>query len=338
MMGTGSPDSPGATFDGDGVNFSVYSGSADRMELCLFDESDRQVRTVELDRQPDGTWHVRLPGCKPGQRYGYRAHGTYAPHEGLRFNPHKLLIDPYARDLAGEFRWSPAVFDFTGDDSDRRINTADSAAFVPKSVVCDALTTSLHARPVVPWSQTVIYEANVRGYTMRHPGIPEPERGKFRGMSNGAILSHLKALGITSIELMPVQDYIDEEFLVRRGLRNYWGYNTVNFFVPAGRLCSGDRRAEFRDMVNAIHDAGIEVILDVAYNHTGESDTFGPTLSFRGLDNLCYYRTVQGAPGEYVNDTGCGNTINVDHPRVRELVLCSLRYWAGEMGVDGFRF
>jgi glycogen operon protein len=338
MIEKGWPDTPGATFDGDGVNFAVYSGGAEGMELCLFDDDHRQVRTVQLTNQSDGTWHGYLPGCKPGQRYGYRAHGPYSPQQGLRFNPHKLLIDPFARDLAGEFRWSPEVFDFAGEQNDRRINTSDSAAFIPKSVVCGGSGPALHTKPVVPWSQTVIYEANVRGYTMRHPDIADSDRGRFRGLSNGAILSHLKALGITSIELMPVQEFVDEEFLFLHGLRNYWGYNSINFFVPAGRLCSSDRRAEFRDMVNAIHDAGIEVILDVAYNHTGESDTFGPTLSFRGLDNLCYYRTVQGAPGEYVNDTGCGNTVNVDHPRVRELVLSSLRYWAGDMGVDGFRF
>jgi glycogen operon protein len=260
----------------------------------------------------------------------------------LRFNPHKLLIDPYARDLAGDFRWSPEIFDHDKPGSELRMNVADSAAFVPKCVVTDTLNESMREKPAIPWSKTVIYEANVRGYTMRNADVPDADRGKFRGMHNGAILAHLKSLGITTIELMPVQEMIDEVFLARRGLRNYWGYNTISFFVPAGRLSGtdrgSDRRGEFRDMVNAIHDAGFEVILDVAYNHTGESDTFGPTLSFRGLDNLCYYRTVRDSPGEYVNDTGCGNTVNADHPRVRELVVSSLRYWANDMGVDGFRF
>jgi glycogen operon protein len=251
MTEKGWPDTPGATFDGDGVNFAVYSGGADGMELCLFDDDHRQVRTVSLNNQSDGTSHGYEPGCKPGQRYGYRAHGAYAPQQGLRFNPHKLLIDPFARDLAGEFRWSPEVFDFSGERNDRRINTSDSAAFVPKSVVCGGTGPALNARPAVPWSQTVIYEANVRGYTMRHPDIADSDRGRFRGLSNGAILSHLKALGISSIELMPVQEFIDEEFLVRHGLRNYWGYNTINFFVPAGRLCSADRRAEFRASARA---------------------------------------------------------------------------------------
>ena len=338
MIERGRPLPLGATCDADGVNFSIWSTDAECVELCLFDEDGRQTRKYELPEKTDDIWHGFLPRCKAGQRYGYRIRGRFAPDEGLRFNPHKLLIDPYARELSGEFRWSPEVFDFVHRNDTLRMSEEDSAAFVPKSVVVDDTAKASRRVAEIPWSETIIYEANVRGYTMRHPAIEKDQRGKFRGMKNLEILEYLKALGITAIELMPVHEFIDEAALTERGLRNYWGYNPINFFTPAARYSNGSPRQEFREMTDAIHDAGFEVLIDVVYNHTGETDTFGPTVSFRGIDNRGYYRTVPGEPGQYINDTGCGNTINADHPRVRALILDSLRYWTTGMGVDGFRF
>lgn len=334
------PSSPGAHWDGEGVHFALFSSRAEAVELCLFDEHANETRRIPLSDGHGDIWQTYLPGCIPGQRYGYRVHGPYDPQKGLRFNPHKLLIDPYARALSGRFSWSEAVFDFEPDSSNEefRLNKLDSAPFIPKSVVTGHTGDAGCLSPGVPWSEMIIYEANVRGFTMRHPDIPQAERGKFRGMCNAAILEYLKALGITSIELMPVHSFIDEAFLGKRGLNNYWGYNSFNFFVPEARYAGSDPAAEFRDMVNAIHEAGIEVLLDVVYNHTGEGDERGPSLSFRGIDNQAYYRHVTGQPGKYVNDTGCGNTLDADQPRVRELVIESLRYWHADMGVDGFRF
>ena len=340
MIGKGGPAPLGASWDGDGVNFALYSEGAESIELCFYDADDRETNRFALPDNTDGVWHGYVAGCKPGQAYGYRVRGAYSPADGLRYNANKLLIDPYARRLRGEFAWSPSVFDFEPDqrNGELQFNNADSAAFVPKSVVTGKTHYPSNSSPHVTWSETIIYEANVRGFTMRHPALPESERGVFRGMRNGEILDYLTSLGITSLELMPVHAFIDEHFLHRRRLRNFWGYNTINFFAPAERYLGGDEICAFREMVDAIHDAGIEVILDVAYNHTGESDRFGPTLSFRGIDNLSYYRTLPGSPGEYINDTACGNTINVDHPAVRKLIIDSLRYWTQEMAVDGFRF
>jgi glycogen operon protein len=286
----------------------------------------------------DGVWHGYLPGCRPGQRYGYRVHGPWQPETGLRCNPHKLLLDPYAREIAGTFTWHDAVFDYRPGADAMTMSLADSAEYVPKSIVCAPLERSPGEYPRIPWSQTVVYEANLRGYTMRHPAVPDAHRGSFAGLTHGAVLDYLKSLGITAVELLPVQAYIDEYHLAERGLRNFWGYNTVAFFAPMPRFAAGPARHEFLDMVNAIHDAGLEVILDIAFNHTGESDGSGPTLCFRGLDNLAYYRLEPDDPAAYVNDTGTGNTVNVDHPRVQALILDCLRYWSGELGVDGFRF
>ncbi len=346
----------GATADADGVNFALFSSVAERVELCLFDRDGKETGRYELPRKTADVWHGYLPGCRPGQRYGYRIHGPYEPEQGLRCNPAKLLIDPYARLLDGEFVWNEAVFDYRCDDrsygdygdygDNRRypdsgplsINKLDSAAFVPKSVVCAKRMRPPKPGRRTPWTETVFYEANVRGYTMRHPAVEEDARGTFAGMRNGEVLAYLKALGVTSLELLPVQAFIDERHLVDLGLRNYWGYNTIGFFSPMPRYARGDAIAEFIDMVSAVHDAGLELIMDVAYNHTGESDRFGPTLSFRGIDNAAYYRCEAGEPGRYVNDTGTGNTLNVDHSRTRQLVIDSLRYWAKDMGVDGFRF
>jgi len=342
MIQSGSGDRPGSYWDGEGVNFALYASAAEAVELCLFDENGEQVICYRLPGQADGAWCGYLPGCGPGQRYGYRVHGPWKPAEGLRHNPSKLLIDPYARALDGVFHWSGAVLDYDvstlNGAGPLQPNLTDSASVIPKCIVAGAVAAHRSQPPRIPWSETVIYEANVRGYTMRHPEIPEQERGKFRGLSNGKILEHLKALGITALELLPVHTFIDEGFLVGRGLRNFWGYNSINFFTPQSRYANQDAVAEFREMVDAIHEAGIEVILDVVYNHTGEGDEQGPSLSFKGIDNLTYYRTEAGHPDRYVNDTGCGNTMNVDHPRVQALVQDSLIYWHKDMAVDGFRF
>ncbi len=340
MTGSGSPSPLGATPDPDGTNFAVYAGAATDVELCLFDDQGRQTELFSLPHLSDGIWHGYLPGCSPGQRYGYRAHGQFDPERGLRYNPAKLLIDPYAKRLDGDFQWHPAVFDHadTGKDEPNRPHTDDSAPYVPKSVVCGASGPVSSLRPHVPWEETIFYEAHVRGFTMRHPAVDETVRGTFDGLCTREVLAYLQALGITSVELMPVHAFIDERHLVRHDLRNYWGYNPISFFAPTWRYARQDPIGEFQSMVNAIHDAGLEVILDVVYNHTAEGDGSGPTLSFRGLDNRTYYQAEPGRPGTYINDTGCGNTINGDHPRVQQLIIDSLRYWHHTMGVDGFRF
>jgi glycogen operon protein len=337
-MENGSPAPLGATPDDDGVNFAVYSSVAESVELCLYTKRGKFKQSCRLPACTDGVWHGYLPRCKPGQRYGYRIHGPWRPEEGLRCNPNKLLLDPYCRDIAADFRWHDAVFDYIPGADEFTMSPVDSASYVPKSVICSPLDIALRERPAVPWSETIFYETNVRGYTMRHPEVGKKHRGTFAGMSNAAVLEYLKSLGISSVELMPVQAYIDEHHLAKRGLRNYWGYNTIAFFAPMPRFAAGDARREFVDMVNAIHDAGMEVILDIAFNHTGESDGHGPTVSFRGLDNQAYYRLELQDPAAYVNDTGTGNTLNADHPQAQALVLDCLRYWSGELGVDGFRF
>jgi isoamylase len=342
MIQSGHPDQLGSHWDGEGVNFALYSSRAEAVDLCLFDADNRQLEQHTLPAQTDGVWHGYLPACLAGQRYGYRIHGAWRPADGLRFNHSKLLIDPYARILDGAFQWAGAVFDYDlttlNGSGPLQPNLTDSAACIPKCVVSGALPALKPIQTRIAWSDTVIYEANVRGYTMRHPDIPEQERGKFKGLSNGSILEYLKALGITSIELMPVHAFIDEAFLIGRGLKNFWGYNSINFFTPEARYANQQAAQEFREMVDAIHDAGIEVILDVVYNHTGESNEHGPTLSFKGIDNLAYYRTLEDDPAIYINDSGCGNTLNADHPRVQSLIMDSLVYWHKEMAVDGFRF
>jgi glycogen operon protein len=337
-METGSPAPLGATPDDSGVNFAVYSSVADSVELCLFTRHGRPDRSYHLPACTNSIWHGYLPGCRPGQRYGYRVHGPWQPDAGLRCNPNKLLLDPYCREIRGDFAWHEAVFDYLPNRGDLTMSTLDSAPWVPMSVVCGPLDLALHESPEVPWSATVVYETNLRGYTMRHPAVPDAQRGTFAGMRTGAILDYLKSLGITSIELLPVQAYIDEHHLASRGLRNFWGYNTIAFFAPMSRFAAGRARHEFLGMVNAIHDAGLEVILDIAFNHTGESGGAGPTLCFRGLDNQAYYRLEPDTPDAYINDTGTGNTLNADHPQVQALVLDCLRYWSRELGVDGFRF
>lgn len=340
MMQTGHPAPLGATADEQGTNFAVFTAAAERVELCLFGATGRQTLSHDLPECSDNVWHGYLPECRVGQRYGYRVHGRYAPDKGERCNAAKLLIDPYTRALDGAFRWDPAVFDFDrqSEPHEQTISSLDSAAFVPKSIVSSANDAAMPSGPRVPWNETIFYETNVRGYTMRHAAVDEADRGTFCGMRNADVLAYLKALGITSLELMPVHAFIDEHHLAERGLRNFWGYNSIAFFAPQPRYARSDAVAEFRAMVQSIHDVGIEVILDVVYNHTGESGHLGPTLCFRGLDNLSYYRVEPDRPGTYVNDTGCGNTLNVDHPHVQQLIVDSLRYWRRSMGVDGFRF
>jgi glycogen operon protein len=338
----GDPADLGATFDGDGTNFALFSAFAERVELCLFDAAGREVARVDLPEYTNEIWHGYLPGVGPGQRYGYRVHGPYDPEAGHRFNPHKLLVDPYARRLAGEIAWGPAVYGYRlsqDADADLTFDTTDSAPFVPKAVVTDlGPDPGRPPAPRVPWDRTVIYEAHVRGFTMGHPEVPEPLKGTFAGMGHRAVVDHLRSLGVTAVELMPVHAFADDHVLVDRGLRNYWGYNTLAFFAAEQRYLGGADPVTVRDMVRAFHDAGIEVILDVVYNHTAEGNERGATLSFRGIDNRSYYRLMPDRPRWYVNDTGTGNTVNTSHPRVLHLVMDSLRYWAGVMEVDGFRF
>ena len=329
MIEPGFADRLGPSPDADGTNFALYSSVAERVELCLFDAGGRQTASHDLPGCDDGAWHGYLPGCSSGQRYGFRVHGPFDPDRGLRCNPSKLLVDPYARRLDGEFRWDDAVFDS---------NDLDSAGCVPFSIVTPVAQVAENPGPRIPWEESVFYECNVRGYTMLHPAVDEADRGKFSGLSNRKVIEYIKALGVTSVELMPVHAFIDEHHLVKQGLRNLWGYNSISFFAPMPRYARGEADVELRDLVRSLHDAGLEVILDVAYNHTGEADGNGPTIGFRGIDNLTYYRTLPDDPATYVNDTGCGNTLNVEHPRARQIVLDSLAYYSGTMGIDGFRF
>lgn len=338
----GAPASLGSRCHDDGVNFALYSAHAERVELCLFDaDGKHETRRLTLPGHSDGVWHGFVPGLRAGQQYGYRVYGPYEPESGHRFNPHKLLIDPYARLLAGDLTWSDASYGFRlGDEAeDLSFDKRDSAAGTPKGVVVGGEGESHGARaPRVPWNDTVIYETHVRGFTMRHSGLPAGTRGTFEGLGHRCVIDYLKSLGITSVQLLPVQAFVDDHFLVRRGLCNYWGYSPLNFFAPQPRYLGVSGLTSFKDMVRALHEAGIEVILDVVFNHTAEGGRIGPTLSFRGIDNASYYRLQSDNPREYVDYTGCGNSLNFDHPRVVALALDSLRYWAGDMEVDGFRF
>lgn len=332
----------GAVFDGEGTNFALFSEHAERVELCLYDADGRhETARLDLPAKTHDVWHGYLPGVEAGTAYGYRVHGPFEPHEGHRFNPHKLVLDPYAKQLAGEFSWhrSHYGFDLDGKSQDLEIDRADNADYLPKAVVVDRGSRRAQAgKPLTPWHETAIYELHVRGFTMQHPEVPEALRGSFGGLSQPAVIDYIKALGVTSVELLPVHGFIDEDFLVQKGLRNYWGYNSLNFFTPHPAYCAGGGASAFRECVDRFHDAGIEIILDVVYNHTAEGNHLGPTLSFRGIDNRSYYRLLASDRRVYVNDSGCGNTLNVAHPRVMQLVLDSLRYWSGELGVDGFRF
>ncbi len=337
----GSPAHLGARFDGDGTNFAVFSAHAQGMELCLFDEQGTETARHALPEKTGAVWHGYLPGLAPGARYGYRAHGDYAPEQGHRFNSHKLLLDPYTRELAGGWTDHPSLlgYDDRSAGLDLSYDTRDSAPHVPKSVVPDpALFEPIPAGPRADWSETLIYEAHAKGLTRTHPGVAEAVRGTYEGLASEPMLDHLREIGVTAIELLPVHAFIDDGFLLKKGLRNYWGYNTIGFFAPEPRYFGASGIAGFREMVGRFHAAGIEVILDVVYNHTAEGDHRGPTLCYRGLDNASYYRLIAGQPRYYVNDTGCGNTVNVAHPFVLRMVLDSLRFWVTQMGVDGFRF
>jgi glycogen operon protein len=332
----------GATWDGRGVNFALFSAHAERVELCLFDrEGEREIERVELDDRTDQVWHCHVAGLQPGARYGYRVHGPYEPSLGHRFNPHKLLLDPYARLLDRELRCRDEhhAYPTRSSRQDLAMDRHDNAALVPKCIVTSSDFDWQGDRPpAVPWSETVIYEGHVDAMTRRHPAVPALARGRFSGLSHPAVIEHLLTLGITTVELMPVQEFADEPFLVRKGMPNYWGYSPLNFFAPVRRYASNSPIDDFKAMVRDLHAAGLEVILDVVYNHTFEGNHVGPTLSWRGIDNASYYRLEAHDQRYYVDDTGCGNTLNVSHPRVLQMVMDSLRYWVQEMHVDGFRF
>ncbi|MFN0115773.1 MAG: glycogen debranching protein GlgX [Paracoccaceae bacterium] len=331
----------GATFDGTGVNFAVFSANATKIDLCLFsDDGRREIARLALPERDGDIWHGAVPGLTPGTRYGFRAHGPYDPENGHRFNANKLLIDPYARMLDGRLKWSDAVMGYRvgSPRGDLSFDTRDSAFAVPKSVVTDpSFTWDDDAPPRRPLRDTLIYEAHVKGLTMLKPSVPEGTRGTFLGLACDSVIDHLVGLGVTAVELLPVQAFVDDRFLIQRGLRNYWGYQTIGFFAPEPRYLSQGALWEFQSMVRRLHSAGIEVILDVVYNHTGEGDELGPTLSLRGLDNRSYYR-LAGSGRHYVNDTGTGNTLNLTHPMVLRMVMDSLRYWVEVAHVDGFRF
>jgi isoamylase len=338
----GNPYPLGATWDGLGTNFAVFSAYAERIELCLFDPTGRrEIARIDLPECTDEIWHGYLPNARTGLIYGYRAHGPYLPHDGHRFNAHKLLLDPYARRLLGTLRWSDALFGYRVNSprADLSFDRRDSAPSLPKAVVTDDVFDWGDDRPPnVQWSKTVIYEAHLRGLTMRHHHIRANERGTFAALADPSVIRYLQSLGITAIELMPIHAFVQDRNLVERGLRNYWGYNSIGFFTIEPRYLSDGSRNEMRVAVRRLHAAGIEVILDVVYNHTAEGSELGPTLSFRGLDNASYYRLVPDNPRHCINDTGTGNTLNLSHPRVLQMVMDSLRHWVTSFHVDGFRF
>jgi isoamylase len=330
----------GATYDGSGTNFALFSEVADRVELCLFDDDGVETR-IPLTERDAFVWHAYLPGLGPGQRYGYRVHGPYEPEQGHRCNPSKLLLDPYSKAVEGEVDWDEACFSYTWEGGE--FNDADSAPHMPKSVVISPFFDWDNDRaPRTPYDETVIYEAHVKGLTQTHPDIPEEIRGTYAAVAHPVMLEHYRRIGVTAIELMPVHQFVHDSHLVERGLRNYWGYNTIGFLAPHNDYSSQGQRGqqvqEFKAMVKALHAAGLEVILDVVYNHTAEGNQLGPTLSFRGIDNAAYYRLVDGDQEHYYDTTGTGNTLLMKHPHVLQLIMDSLRYWVTEMHVDGFRF
>ena len=339
---TGRPYPLGATWDGEGVNFALFSEHAERVELCLFDrEGVHETDRITMAAQTDQIWHCYLPDARPGTLYGYRVHGPYDPAAGHRFNPHKLLLDPYAKDLVGNIQWSDRLFGYrVGDEQedlsfDRRDNATDT---LKCKVVDTAFTWSGDKCLCTPWHETVIYELHVKGFTYRHPDIPAHLRGTYAGLATAPAIDHLKRLGVTAVELMPVHAFVDDRHLVQKDLRNYWGYNSIGYFAPDVRYSASGDVNEFKTMVKRFHSEGIEVILDVVYNHTAEGNQLGPTLCFRGIDNAAYYRLSEADPRYYRDYTGCGNTLNMRHPRVLQLIMDSLRYWVQEMHVDGFRF
>ncbi len=337
----GQPYPLGATYDGLGTNFAVFSQVAERVELCLFDREGGETR-IDLPETTGFIWHGYLPTVSPGQEYGFRVHGPWAPAEGDRCNPAKLLLDPYAKAVAGEVRWSGEVFGYRPDDPNAA-DERDSAPFMPRSVVTNPFFDWSDDRsPRRPLNESVIYEVHVKGFTRRHPEIPEPMRGTYAGLAHPSTIRYLQGLGITAVELLPVHQFVHQQRLVEHGLRNYWGYDSIAFLAPHNAYTRsptpGDQVAEFKAMVRALHAADIEVILDVVYNHTAEGNHLGPTLSLKGIDNAAYYRLVENDRRHYMDYTGTGNTLNVRHPHVLQLIMDSLRYWITDMHVDGFRF
>jgi isoamylase len=330
----------GATYDGAGTNFVLFSEVAERVELCLFDDDGGETK-VPIEEVDAYCWHAYLPTVGPGQRYGYRVHGPWDPDAGVRCNPAKLLLDPYAKAIDGEVDWNPACFGYDFGDEDSR-NDDDSAPHVPKSVVHNPFFDWGNDRPpAIPLHESVIYEVHAKGFTARQPDIPEALRGTYAGLGHPVAIDYLRDLGITAVELLPVHQFVHDSHLLERGLRNYWGYNSIGFFAPHNGYASGgggEQVQEFKAMVRALHEAGIEVILDVVYNHTAEGNQLGPVLSFKGIDNAAYYRLVVDDPHHYYDTTGTGNSLNVRHPRSLQLIMDSLRYWVTEMHVDGFRF
>lgn len=341
----GRPYPLGASFDGAGVNFAIFSEHATKVELCLFDSPDatKETARIELREHTDMVWHGYLPDVEPGQLYGYRVYGPYDPKEGHRFNHNKVILDPYAKAIGRNLTWDPSMFGYKLGEDDVTFDDRDNAAFCSLGSVIDTAFTWGDDRPLrTPWHKTLIYEAHVRGMTMLHPDVPEERRGTYAGLASDAVIQHLKSLRVTAIELLPVHYFLNDQTLVEKGLSNYWGYNTFNYFAPhlgyASKQSPRKSVHEFKSMVRSLHAAGIEVILDVVYNHTCEGNHLGPTLSFRGVDNASYYRLVGDDKRYYMDYTGTGNTLNMMHPRVLQLVMDSLRYWVTEMHVDGFRF
>ena len=338
----GRPHPLGATWDGEGVNFALFSRNAERVDLCIFDKKGRrEVQRVPLRERTHDIWHCYLPWARPGLLYGFRVHGPYRPEQGHRFNHNKLLLDPYAKSIVGALNWSDAHFAYRvgHDRADLSFDRRDSAAGMPRCQVVDtAFSWGEDRSPRVPMQDMVIYETHVRGHTMRHPDVPPNVRGTYAGLATPAVVDHLRRLGVTTVELLPMHAFIDDRALVQKGLRNYWGYNTIGYFAPEQRYSSTGNIGEFKTLVKTLHSAGIEVILDVVYNHTAEGNEMGPTLAFRGIDNAVYYRLQPDIPRYYVDYTGCGNTLNVPHPQTLRLIMDSLRYWVTEMHVDGFRF
>jgi isoamylase len=338
----GTPYPLGATWDGTGVNFALFTENGEKVELCLFDEKGKkETHRVVLPEYTDEVWHGYLPDVRPGQLYGYRVHGPYDPHRGHRFNSNKLLMDPYAKAISGALVWNDAHFAYKigAHQQDLGFDKRDNARWMPKCQVVDtAFTWGEDRPPRTEWHETIIYEVHVRGFTMKHPDVPKDHRGTFAGMSSPAAVDYLKRLGVTAVELLPIQGFIDDRHLIEKGLSNYWGYNTIGFFAPHHSYLSSGNLTEFKTFVQIMHNAGIEVILDVVYNHTAEGNQMGPTLSFRGIDNASYYHLVPGNERYYMDFTGCGNAFDLRHPRVLQLVTDSLRYWVEEMHVDGFRF
>jgi isoamylase len=338
----GMPHPLGASWDGRGTNFALFSANATKVELCLFDpQGRRELERVALPERTDNIWHGLLPDVSPGQLYGYRVHGPYEPERGHRFNANKLLIDPYTKQLAGRIVWSDALFGYRAESSreDLSFDRRDNARGMPKSVVIDEAHTRVRERrPHIPWEDTIIYEAHVKGLTQLREDVPPAWRGLFRGLAAQGVIDHLRRLGVTTLELLPIHGFVDDRHLVEKGLRNYWGYNTLCYFAPEARYAQDNPNESFRSTVARLHDAGIEVILDVVYNHTAEGNHLGPTLSFRGIDNAYYYWLLPDKPRFYDDFTGCGNSLNLSRPRVLQMVMDSLRYWVEAFHVDGFRF